>query len=335
MRAVSQEQEEALRALLQDAADLQEKDPAYQMELALWSGRALSDDGIPSANLLGPTGLAWNGSRNFPLGQVEIPIGASPDRARLLVLGTTSDDLLSRIRAGEALSAVLLRATALGLASCPLSQPLEVPATRLRLRDEILGGTASPQIVLRIGWAQWATPLPITPRRGIDDFVERMPSGRGQSKRPSKVPPAAALPNRPLDFWLKLVDTLINEHFRDLLEEHGIVRRQWEMMRLLSTAPASQEDLDAALAPFLPEHDPESSTAALSELTDSGWLSQTDGVYELTDRGRLVHRQLDDVFTHRIEVLAEGVSADDYALVMSVLRRMAANLGWQDPAVVS
>lgn len=137
----------------------------------MWAGRSVSDDGIPNANLLGQTGRAWNGSRNFPIGQIEIPIGAAPDQADFLVLGTTSDDLLSHLRAGEALSAVLLRATELGLASCPLSQPLEVSATRLRLRDEVLGGTASPQVVLRVGWPQWGTPLPITPRRAVDDFV--------------------------------------------------------------------------------------------------------------------------------------------------------------------
>jgi hypothetical protein len=144
LRAIDQEQYgEIMRALFRDAADIQEKDPAYQSELALWSGRAVGDDGIPNANLLGPTGRAWNGSRNFPVGQIEIPIGTAPDQADFLVLGTTSDDRLSQLRAGEALSAVLLRATELGLASCSLSQPLEVSTTRLRLRDEVLGGTAS------------------------------------------------------------------------------------------------------------------------------------------------------------------------------------------------
>jgi nitroreductase len=165
---------EVLHFLLQDAADIQEEDAAYQAELASWAGRAASDDGVPNANQLGHVGRAWNVNRNFPTGQIDIPIGVGPDQAAFLVLGTASDDRLSHLRAGEALSSVLLRATALGLASCPLSQPLEVPATRLRLRDEVLGGTASPQLVLRLGWPRWGTPLPITPRRAVDDFVEVM-----------------------------------------------------------------------------------------------------------------------------------------------------------------
>ena len=48
------------------------------------------------------------------------------------------------LRTGEALSAVLLHATDLGLASCPLSQPLEVSAVRDALRTELLGGSWLP-----------------------------------------------------------------------------------------------------------------------------------------------------------------------------------------------
>ena len=69
-----------------------------------------------------------------------------------MVLGTGSDDRLSQLRAGEALSAVLLEATRLALAGCPLSQPLEVGPTRDVLRDDVLGGTLSPQVVIRLGW---------------------------------------------------------------------------------------------------------------------------------------------------------------------------------------
>jgi nitroreductase len=327
-------QGEALRALLRDAADIQEEDPAYQHELALWTGRAVNDDGIPEANLLGQTGRAWNGSRNFPHGQIEIPIGAAPDQATFLVLGTASDDRLSQLRAGEALSAVLLRATGMGLSSCPLTQPLEVAATRLRLREEILGGTASPQLVLRLGWPQSGLPLPITPRRPVEDVIKAMPPTRLHSER-SPNERTTVRSHRPLDFWLKLVDTLINLHFQTMLEEHGIVRRQWEMMRMLSRGPARQDELDAEIAPFLPAGEPGSFTAELSELSDSGWLTQLNGAYELTERGRVVHQRLDDVFAQKNSDLADGVPPGDYALVVNVLEQIAANLGWRDPAAVS
>lgn len=83
----------------------------------------------------------------------------------LAVIGTASDDTLSQLRAGEALSAVLLHATLLGLATCPLSQVLEVDDTRRVLRDDVLDGAISPQLVLRVGFPTAAGPLPATPRR--------------------------------------------------------------------------------------------------------------------------------------------------------------------------
>ncbi|MCU1662063.1 MAG: nitroreductase [Pseudonocardia sp.] len=107
---------------------------------------------------------------------IEQADSGEPDGAVLLVLGTASDDPLSQLRAGEALSAVLLHATEVGLAtSCPLSQPLEVGTSRVVLRAEVLDGTVSPQLVMRVGWAPIVPPLRPTPRRPIDDTIERLP----------------------------------------------------------------------------------------------------------------------------------------------------------------
>ncbi|HKV18731.1 MAG TPA: nitroreductase, partial [Mycobacterium sp.] len=54
--------------------------------------------------------------------------GAAPDAnvddAVMLVLATSRDDDSMRLRAGEALSRVVLTAAAMGLASCPLTEPL-------------------------------------------------------------------------------------------------------------------------------------------------------------------------------------------------------------------
>ena len=72
---------------------------------------------------------------------------------------------------GRKLSAVLLTATTLGLAACPLSQPLEIGATRRTLRDDVLAGTLCPQIVLRLGWSPVGPPLPATPRRSFADIA--------------------------------------------------------------------------------------------------------------------------------------------------------------------
>jgi len=66
---------------------------------------------------------------------------------------------------------VLLTATTLGLATCPLGQPREIGATTRVLRDEVLEVTLSPQLVLRVGWAPVGPPLPATPRRSFADIA--------------------------------------------------------------------------------------------------------------------------------------------------------------------
>ncbi|MGH3769581.1 MAG: PEP/pyruvate-binding domain-containing protein [Pseudonocardiaceae bacterium] len=67
----------------------------------------------------------------------------SEDTAGTSFAGMT-DDRISQLRAGEALSAVLLTATELQLAICPLTQPLEIGTTRAVLRDRVLDGARVP-----------------------------------------------------------------------------------------------------------------------------------------------------------------------------------------------
>jgi hypothetical protein len=142
----------------------------------LWSSGAVEGAGIPSGNLLAdPIGTGGGTARRLSTGTLDQDAGPEKDDALLLVLGTASDDTLSRLRAGEAASAVMLHATALGLATCSLSQPLEVGSTGAVVRDEVLGGTLSPQLVLRVGWAPTGPALPATLRRSVDETIERMP----------------------------------------------------------------------------------------------------------------------------------------------------------------
>jgi nitroreductase len=115
----------------------------------------------------------WTGLADGP-GPVRAGVPESPDAATVLVLGTSSDDRLSHLRAGEAVSAVLLRATTLGLGSSVLSEPLEVAGPRALVRDEVLGGTLSPQLVLRIGWAPATGSVP--PRTARLPSADELPS---------------------------------------------------------------------------------------------------------------------------------------------------------------
>jgi nitroreductase len=164
----------ALLEAIRQAAALQQDVPGYTTELASWSGHHAGDDGVPAANLVRNSAAGAAGApaaRRFAPGDIDPVPARRADGAMLAVLGTASDDTLSQLRAGEALSSVLLTATTLGLASCPLSQPLEIGSTRHILRDHVLEGSLSPQLVLRLGWPPVKRSLPATPRRSSADIA--------------------------------------------------------------------------------------------------------------------------------------------------------------------
>ena len=81
---------------------------------------------------------------------------------------TDTDTEVMRLRAGEALSDLTLAATALGLASCPLTEPLKDPRDRLALACEVFDGEAYPQALIRLGPAA-GDPLPAVERRPVTE----------------------------------------------------------------------------------------------------------------------------------------------------------------------
>ncbi|BCI54710.1 putative NAD(P)H nitroreductase [Mycolicibacterium litorale] len=161
-----------LHAAVENAMREHLRDDAYLRELTTWSGRYGSVAGVPAANVPPTDVSATVPGRIFAGSTLARPQGSAEgtDNAVVLALGTRDDDALARLRAGEATSLILLTATALGLASCPVTEPLEVASTRAVLREEIFESQAHPQMLLRIGWApEGASALPATPRRPLPD----------------------------------------------------------------------------------------------------------------------------------------------------------------------
>ncbi|RLK54916.1 nitroreductase family protein [Actinokineospora cianjurensis] len=161
-----------LAAYVAEANATQLADSAYLSELALWTGRFASPDGVPAANSPTETRFGDLITRRFTVPRLAqtSPNGGA---GTLLVLGTPCDDRLSWLQTGEATSAVTLTATSLRLVSCPVSQPIEVRHTRGLLQRQILGGELAPQLILRVGLPiPGSTPVPRTPRRLLSDVVD-------------------------------------------------------------------------------------------------------------------------------------------------------------------
>lgn len=134
---------------------------------------------------------------------------------------------------------------------------------------------------------------------------------------------------RPIGFWVKLVDGLIDERFEAILDEHGVTRRQWQLLNVLSRGPAEIEKLDEAVAHFLTGADDESSVEHLDELLESGWVFIEHDRYSITERGAESFERLSAVVESARATVSEGVTAEEHAQTVRILEKMARNFGWQ------
>ncbi len=180
-------------ALTRQVAVKRQGNRAYESELSHWAGvNSDAGEGVPEANMVSaPTpGRDRSVQDRFPAGTLRGGAEAGEDASSAaLLLCTSSDDPLSRLRAGEALSVVLLEATRLGLATRLDSQVVEDETTRAQLEEQLLDGARSPQIVVHVGWAAETGPVPPSPRRQTEHVlkVTEAPSMSQQLAEP--VPP--------------------------------------------------------------------------------------------------------------------------------------------------
>ncbi len=174
------EMDDEFRSVLARAAREHQQDAGYLRELRSWSGRHAATAGVPARNTPISEPNALMPARAFAAPALSQPAepaepAAEADRGVLLALGTLADDTVARLRAGEGAGQVLLSATSMGLASCILTEPLEIPTTRRVLQTSIFGDDVFPQILLRVGWAPAdAAPLPPTPRRPLHEVACRL-----------------------------------------------------------------------------------------------------------------------------------------------------------------
>lgn len=177
--------------LTQQADEAQNASPAYRAELRRWTTRpAGAGDGVPGSVVPHVDG---GPGEDVPLrdfdtqGGGALPPGHGSAAEQTLVLLTTQeDDPGSWLRSGEALQRVLLELTRLGWAASPVTQAIEVPVTRTRLRSA-LTWDAHPQMLLRIGRAEPTGPVPRRPREdAVTGSWQPPPPG------PDTVPPGRA-----------------------------------------------------------------------------------------------------------------------------------------------
>jgi len=163
--------------LIRGAMAVQASDPRFAEELRAWTVHSRVD-GIPLANASPP---AAGRPPTRPNRFVSASDAEATDSVQmvessdgLVAICSAADDQRSWLVAGQALSVLWLEATHDGLSVVPLSQVVEVDETRQALHQDVFGGMARPQILARIGWSETTrTPLDRTPRRAVDEVMER------------------------------------------------------------------------------------------------------------------------------------------------------------------
>ena len=160
--------------LVSRAVERQAADERFMAEQQQWVDRN-GTEGIPSTVLPQQlTSAAGARPTRFSPGLLVEPEERLIEGADgLVILCSGSDDVETWLRAGEALSALWLSATAQGLSVVPLTQVVEVDETREALQRDVLGGLANPLMLVRIGWQPISrSQLPRTSRRPVDDVLE-------------------------------------------------------------------------------------------------------------------------------------------------------------------
>jgi hypothetical protein len=177
MVRLSPDQKATIAALVDEADRLQFSDPAFRRELASWLTPRVTfrRDGIPFAEKEYGSSMPFSLVRALRSPDLGERVGEH-EQAGILgspfvaVLGIDSDDPADWLRCGEALEAVLLHATHVGLSAAFVNQCLEVPELRGRVLSAI-DRPGYPQMVLRFGYAAEPVDHP-APRRDLAEVLE-------------------------------------------------------------------------------------------------------------------------------------------------------------------
>ncbi|MBR0556086.1 nitroreductase family protein [Ciceribacter sp. L1K23] len=167
-----------VRDLVIEGNNRQMDDPAFVRELLHWlrfspSHAMSAGDGLYSATTGNPSLPEWLGPLAFRLaftksGEADKYARQMDSSAGVAVLAAEQADPAGWISVGRSCQRFCLAATALGLKTAFVNQPLEVAELRLALAEMARLRGLRPDVVLRFGYADV---LPFSPRRPVADVI--------------------------------------------------------------------------------------------------------------------------------------------------------------------
>lgn len=168
--AKEEDEKNSLADLIAEGDRIQLSDKRFRRELASWihSNRSHSKDGMPGyafgySDIMSHMGPFVLRTFDFGKGQAAKDRQLAAGSPILAVLGTRSDEPIDWLKAGMALSRMLLAAQIENVWSSFLNQPI-----RPKVQELVKEEKGFPQIMLRMGYGKDVKP---TPRRPVDDVL--------------------------------------------------------------------------------------------------------------------------------------------------------------------
>ena len=129
---------------------------------------------------------------------------------------------------------------------------------------------------------------------------------------------------RPIGWWVKRLDELLEQVVDRALADDGLTRRHWQVLHALGPGGTDERDLGGTLAPFggAAELPP-----VLAELTGRGWVTRgAGGRLEHTGAGRAAAERLLGRITALRRQVTDGLTAEEYERTVAALARMVGNV---------
>jgi len=135
---------------------------------------------------------------------------------------------------------------------------------------------------------------------------------------------------RPLPYWMRTIDRLIDEQVVDAVEATGLDRRAWTVICRLEHGAVRAEEVEDLLAPY--GGSKETTAEVLRRLVDDGLTERAGPDYRLTDAGE---RRAAELQAGPVRAVVDRATADlgedELARMLAGLERVARSLGWMEP----
>ncbi len=130
---------------------------------------------------------------------------------------------------------------------------------------------------------------------------------------------------RPIGYWVKQLDQLLESSLDRVLARSGVRRRHWQVLNVLRGGPQSRAQVAEAMLVFWVAASV-TQTDVVDDLVRRGWANTDGESYELTADGEEAYGRISlDVATLR-GIVTDGFSTAEYETVVGALARMCANL---------